>query len=71
MKKKTTPFPHYWLCWDCAETRGGTWPVGHCATVTMGTCPYCNKEDVTIIPYVDFNWKDDKELDNFSKRNRD
>lgn len=50
--------PHYWICSDCAKEKGGTWPEGHCATCSLGDCPYCGKKDVTIIPYVDFNWKD-------------
>ncbi len=51
-------FPHYWICFECAENKGGTWPPGHCATVHTGECPYCLKKDVTVIPFVDFDWKD-------------
>lgn len=48
-------FKHYWLCYDCALARGGTWPEGHACTTTRDTCPYC-KEEKTVIPYVDFDW---------------
>ena len=51
---------HYWLCADCAKEKGGTWPDGHVATVMVGECPYC-KVTTTIIPWVDFNWKNQKE----------
>jgi hypothetical protein len=51
-------FPHYWLCSECADAKGGKWPEGHVATVTHGECPYCKTPDVTIIPYVDFDWPD-------------
>ncbi len=56
MKKTRPKFPHYWLCSPCATKKGGKWPEGHYATVTHGTCPYCKTQDVTIIPYVDFDW---------------
>lgn len=58
MKKKPN-FPHYWMCNICAYTKGGVFPEGHCATVTSGTCEYCNSENVTLIPWVDFDWDDD------------
>lgn len=61
VKKKKPPklplFPHYWMCWECAEKLGGKWPKGHCATVTSGICKYCDDPELkTIIPWVDFNW---------------
>jgi len=49
---------HYWLCMECATKNGGKWPEGHACTVSVGTCPYCAEENVTIIPYVDFDWPD-------------
>lgn len=62
---------HYWLCSDCAIKKGGVWPKGHVATVIMGKCPYCRTEDVTLIPWVDFNWNNDKKRDKIAKGNRD
>ncbi len=35
---KSADFPHYWICQHCAEERGGTWPAGHVATVSMISC---------------------------------
>lgn len=59
MKKKTKlELPHYWICEFCALDKGGTWPKGHCATVTFGLCEYCKTKEITIIPIVDFNWPD-------------
>lgn len=46
----------YWMCGDCATKFGGEFPEGHVCTVTYGTCAYCKKSDVTLIPYVDFDW---------------
>lgn len=51
-------FEYYWMCWDCADKMGGVFPEGHCCTVCIDTCEYCNTENITVIPYVDFNWKD-------------
>lgn len=41
------------ICAGCAEIRNWgfpQWPV----TCTEGTCLYCNTEDCTLIPVVDF-----------------
>ena len=51
-------FEHYWMCFECATEMGGTFPEGHCCTVCLDTCPYCGKENVTVVPYVDFDWTD-------------
>lgn len=56
----TPKFRHYWMCWSCADKMGGKFPEGHVCTVTSGKCLYCETEDVTLIPYVDFDWKDIK-----------
>lgn len=62
MKKKVNKqldrFIHYWMCGDCATKMGGTFPEGHCCTAMTGECKYCHAEKVTLIPYVDFDWKD-------------
>lgn len=46
----------YWLCDDCATAKGGKFPNGHVCTVTHGTCKYCSKDNVMLIPWVDFEW---------------
>lgn len=64
-KKKKFDFKHYWLCGECAEGFGGTFPANHVCTVTYGPCPYCkDNENKTIIPWPDFDWpnKDTKGL---------
>ena len=63
-------FEHYYICSECAAENGGTWPDGHCCTVTEGKCKYCGEEG-TIIPWVDFDWPKDKEIDAIAKRRRD
>lgn len=73
-KKKSnlpTKFPYYYMCWACAEAKGGVWPKGHCATAHQGTCEYCGTKGTTLIPYVDFNWPKDPDTDKVAKRNRD
>ena len=62
---------HYWLCGDCAKKKGGVWPKGHVATSILGKCPYCKKEDESLVPYVDYNWPKDKKRDKISKLGRD
>lgn len=60
----------YWLCGDCATEAGGKMPEGHVCTVIHGKCKFCSQER-TLIPWVDFDWKDDVELDKVAKTNRD
>lgn len=67
-KKAAVKFPHYWLCGDCAKNKGGVWPEGHCATVMQGDCPYCGTKNVTIIPWVDFNWPKESRQTNFKAK---
>lgn len=62
---------HYWLCSECARDKGGVFPEGHACTVMSGKCPYCDKENVTLIPWVDFDFPKDKKLDKKAKGNRD
>ena len=53
-------FPHYWICDECAKQRGGIWPKGHCATIAIKTCQYCEVKNHTesegIAPWVDYDW---------------
>lgn len=49
-------FEHYWICDECATSKGGVWPEGHVCTVQTGTCEYCDAKEVTLIPYVDYDW---------------
>lgn len=52
-------FPHYFMCQACAFCMGAVWPKEPFAsTVCMGTCPYCDFEEQTLIPWVDFDWPD-------------
>lgn len=53
--KKKDELPHYWICAECAEKKGGKMPVGHICTVCHDKCEYCGKED-TVIPIRDFRW---------------
>ena len=54
-------FPYYFICRKCAKKKGGRWPKGHCATVSLVVCKYCkgknHKKDEYIAPYVDYDWK--------------
>lgn len=53
--------PHYYICSDCAQARGGRWPEVHCATSHAGNCPYCNTKQ-TLVSITDWLWGDDKKL---------
>lgn len=55
-KKPFPEFDAYNMCWDCAKKYGGEFKGG-CVTCTMGTCEYCKEPDKTLIPWVDFKWK--------------
>ena len=55
-KSKKSGFQHYYMCYECAEKKGGKMPPNHCCTVTSGKCEYCGDDKVTLIPYVDFKW---------------
>lgn len=75
-KKKTKPlppkFPHYWMCWDCAEKMGGVFPDGHCCTcLASATCEYCGAKEVQTVPWVDFNWPADEAKNRAAKLGRD
>ena len=47
---------NYWLCNECAEKNGGKFPEDHVCTVIKGSCPICNTENITLIPWLDFDW---------------
>lgn len=70
-KVKAKILHSYFICWECATALGGVmWP-GKANTVSQGECPYCFTQDITIIPYVDFQWPDPKvmlELDKKKKK---
>lgn len=70
-KELEDKFPHYWLCYVCADKKGGVWSKGHVATAHLGECPYCKKKETTLVPWVDFNWMGNKEATAFAERNRD
>lgn len=33
-----------WICRDCAESHGGSWPAGHVATFHSGVCGWCSQQ---------------------------
>ena len=61
---------YYWACGECNQKAGGVWPEGHCATVTQGQCQVCKTKHVTLVPWVDYNWPENKD-DKFAKVLRD
>ena len=48
-----------YLCQECAEKLGGTWPKGHGATWHQGTCDVCGEER-GLANVGDWNWPDGK-----------
>lgn len=62
---------HYWLCGKCAIKKGGIFPKGHVCTAIQGQCLYCKKKEVTLIPWVDFNWPKNNKKNIRAKINRD
>jgi len=61
---------NYWACHLCMTDAGGRFPEGHVCTVTKGRCKVCFAKDVTLIPWVDYDWKD-KNDDLIAKVSRD
>jgi hypothetical protein len=55
-KKPKVDLPHWNICENCANERGGQIPPRSCCTVSEGTCLYCNKENQTLTPLTDFVW---------------
>lgn len=47
---------HGMTCKECANKAGGKMPENHTCTVSIGDCPICLKKDITLIPWIDFNW---------------
>ena len=48
---------HYWCCSTCAKEAGGKLCNASGVTMTQGKCEVCKADNVTLIPWVDFNWK--------------
>jgi hypothetical protein len=69
--KKIKDLPYYWICAPCAKAKGGVFPKVHNCTAMNGTCKYCDEDEVTLIPWVDFNWPEDPERSRLAKINRD
>ena len=47
---------HYWCCRDCATEAGGELFDTMGITMTEGMCKICKTDNVTLIPWVDFDW---------------
>lgn len=62
---------HYYMCLECAKNMGAEFQQDHICTVTTDKCPYCGAKDVTLIPWVDFDWPQDQDTDKIAKGNRD
>lgn len=69
--KLNKKLPHYWLCAQCAEEKGGVMEDDRGITVCAGDCPYCGDKNVALIPWVDYNWPKDRDLNTRAKTNRD
>lgn len=44
-----------YLCSDCAEDLGGTWPDGHLATMHEGYCDVCGEKSA-LSHMTDWEW---------------
>lgn len=54
MKVKKERMDKYWICGDCAKSRGWIGPKGP-VTCTTGLCGHCaDSVEVWLIPVVDF-----------------
>ena len=63
---------HYSACDDCNKKQGGVTPKEEkCITVSIGTCPYCKRENQTLIPWVDYDWPKDIALTAHARAQRD
>ncbi len=51
--------PYDYICCDCAEARGATWPEGHYATSHTARCEYCGKM-AGLCNIGDYDWPDGK-----------
>lgn len=56
-KTQKLELPFSYICFPCANERGGKWPEGHCATCHNDTCPYC-KAHSQLACISDWNWPD-------------
>lgn len=59
----------YWICFPCAEERGGVAPL-EVLNGKISTCKYCGAKNTTLVAYVEFDWPNDKALDAHSKIHR-
>lgn len=51
---------HYWICHECAVSKGGKLPKGWVGTVMCSDCEYCGAKGLTMIPIRDFRWSEVK-----------
>lgn len=58
---KEDPFPHGYICHECATAKGLRWPKGHCATAHYEDCPYCN-QNKSLCAVTDWLKPGEKEL---------
>ena len=61
----------YFACENCNKEAGGVFPKGHICTVSLGDCELCGAKNVTLIPWVDFNFPKNKQVDSVAKKVRD
>jgi len=57
--KNIIPEDAYYICAECAESRGGEWPEEHVATMHTSFCDICHKMKV-LANVGDWNWPDGK-----------
>ena len=48
-----------YICSECAEAKGATWPKGHMATWHTGECSQCGKTK-SLCCWTDWAWADAK-----------
>jgi hypothetical protein len=66
-----TKFPHYHMCGTCAIKMGADDNTGVC-TVIKGVCQYCkNPIEQFLIPWVDFDWPKEPNVNRIAKATRD
>lgn len=54
---KPKPFKDWHACLACNLKMGAIIPKGERAiTAGPGTCPYCKRRDVMLIPHRDYDW---------------
>lgn len=67
-------FPHHHICHECALRRGGVLSPG-VATAAEVECKYCNgdnqKPKEMLLPWIDYDWPEDRKADYTAKASRD